>query len=1674
MKRKITFLIAALCAVMLITQSYTAVGQERAMTTATSLAKWNKQSITANTPITANSGDANNSGVAKMTANKNYTSAGTNCYYNSNIGSGAEIVFSDLTLSGYLVNLTFYSRGSQKGSITATYSTDGTNYSALQTINAITTSEKQYTINNVPANAVKVKLAYGATSGSFYFGTPEFSGNAPSITISPATISVDYEEHMSGYGDDESLSMTTNIAGTNPALYEVHYCATPDGTYTEDSGPDWLYANVSYSSAFHVDWYIDENTGSDRGPVYFKVYNTTYEKYSNYVTVTQTGAPTQVATPTFSVDAGTYNVAKSVELSCTTPGATIKYSTDNGDTWTTYSTAIAVNVTTTIKAKAIKDGLTDSEVASATYTLKCATPTFSPAAGTYTENQSVEINCESASAAIHYTTDGSTTPTSSSPTYSSAISITQNTTIKAIAMKDGWTNSDEASATYNIKLAAPTFSPTPGVYMETKSVTLSGPDGATIKYTTDGSDPTSGTTYSSAISVSATTTIKAIAIKDGMTNSNVASATYTIATVHDVSWAVENTPASGTLEDVYINGIVSKIVTAYSSSYHNISFDMSDDGEQTGDQLRAYRCKGIDGEDLASADDIVLGDIVTVTGDLLLYNSTISELGEGCHLVYIKPVIKKETVELTTFSYSSGNGPSSPQSFTVRGRNLTENLVVTASSDYEVCATSDGTYTSSISLSTTNSTTKTVYVRLKAGLALGEHNGTITMTSADAVTQTINLEGSVSGYTVTYDANNATTGTVPTDEIEYAKNATVTVKTNSGSLDRTGYNFTGWNSSPDGSGTHYAATAPLGTFSIIANTTIYAEWSPITYACTITKIGDDASATAKLQVWNGSAYVDAESPIACGAQVKVVVTTSQTYYTYTLSSNEVSIDENGVFTMPANTVTVTVTTRHLYTITYPGSYTNGDVTELPTSAYAGASIVIETTPATNYYLYAVTASAGSPVVNGNNIEFTMPSSDVTITAITFARIIYTVTYSVNGVTNIVAAANVNAGDNIATLPTPASGIPAGFTFDGWTKGDALNKLTNPFTPTATETLYAIFKRDETDLAPAYVLVDSDLDDYSGDYLIVYVEGELAFDGSLTTFDAVSNTKGITIDNDMIVSNATTDAFNFTISSITGGYSIQGASGKYVGRIASSNGMNTSENTIANSISYDETNGCISITSNSLYLRYNKSAGQTRFRYFTNTNQEAIQLFKKQLVNKTVTKYYTFVLENDFEATEDVVITTPVIIPNGTVYAMNGYELTNTDPANLVIEDGGQLITSNSVAATIVRNITSAESKTVDDHWYTIASSVNAPTFVSVTNLTTDGTYDLYRYDEASFTWQNSKKDIGGGVQQFTAFQNGRGYLYRKAGSETIKYVGTINTGDFENYSLSWASTNNDLKGLNLIGNPFPHNIYKGYGGAIDDAKLSDKFYYLENNGTWQIGTYETPIKPGMGIMVQTNSAGYITIKDDNTAATAEKAPAAKASVNEMMFTIANSQYKDAVYAVFDNGYGLYKLEHQNTEAPMAYITQNNKRYGSAMMSDDVRSFNLNFKAKALSLYTLSCKAFGEFDYVHVIDRLTGEDIDILIEGEYSFIGTPEDMENRFIVKLGSSADNNENDVFVFQNGNDIVVNGEGELQIFDVTGRMISTQRVSGIESVAKPSQTGVYIFRIVGETVKTQKIVVE
>jgi hypothetical protein len=430
----------------------------------------------------------------------------------------------------------------------------------------------------------------------------------------------------------------------------------------------------------------------------------------------------------------------------------------------------------------------------------------------------------------------------------------------------------------------------------------------------------------------------------------------------------------------------------------------------------------------------------------------------------------------------------------------------------------------------------------------------------------------------------------------------------------------------------------------------------------------------------------------------------------------------------------------------------------------------------------------------------------------------------------------------------------------------------------------------------------------------------------------------------------------------------------------------------------------------------------------------------------------------------------ITVANGATLTING-NVTNGGNDKIIVEDGGQVIVSNSGIRATLKKSVSNTAKDTKPTWYTISTPVSITYASSVINLisSTDPgfNYDLYYYQETTRLWKNYKNSS-------FYINNGKGYLYWNSTGSELAFPGLMNYGNVNVTLTKTAAEPADaLAGFNLIGNPYPHNIYKGAGTAIENSvaegyELATGFYTLSNSGEWVAGTDNTTaIKPAQGILVQATTAGTLTIKDKTESA-------AKANNDNIKFSVANNQFEDVTYALFMDEIGLTKINHRNDQAPMIYITQDGENYAIATMGDDTETFGLNFKAMTTGMYTLSAKADGMFSYLHVIDRLTGEDIDMLVDGKYEFIGSPRDNEARFIVKLRYNANGFDNDEFIYQNGDELIVNGEGELQVYDVMGRYVASYNVNGNKRIsAEQFSNAVYIFRLIGSDVKTQKIVV-
>lgn len=157
----------------------------------------------------------------------------------------------------------------------------------------------------------------------------------------------------------------------------------------------------------------------------------------------------------------------------------------------------------------------------------------------------------------------------------------------------------------------------------------------------------------------------------------------------------------------------------------------------------------------------------------------------------------------------------------------------------------------------------------------------------------------------------------------------------------------------------------------------------------------------------------------------------------------------------------------------------------------------------------------------------------------------------------------------------------------------------------------------------FTKVEENLSDWTGEYLIVYETGSLAFNGALTKLDVANNYKEVVIDGKSIVADGT---FSFFIEKNGEGYSIKSASGYYIFNKSDSNGLESSTSIPSNnnSISYNQSD--VDVIAASSHLRFNSNKDQMRFRYYKSSSynrQKAIQLYKKEVVfaDYTATLHY---------------------------------------------------------------------------------------------------------------------------------------------------------------------------------------------------------------------------------------------------------------------------------------------------------------------------------------------------------------------------------------------------------------------------------------------------------------------
>ena len=422
----------------------------------------------------------------------------------------------DVTASPSSVSI---SQGNQGSSTLTTTVSGGFNNSISLSASGVppgtTVTFSPSTISASGAGNSTVTIAVGLnTSGGTYPITVTLNGGGiqqsatVNLTVTAATVATPVFSPKAGiYTSAQSVTITD--ATTGAAIYFTTNGTSPTTAST-------LYTGLVTVSSTETLRAIAVASG-----------------YSNSAVTTATYT-IAAAAPVFSPNGGTYTSRPSVTITDATTGAAI-YFTTNGTAPTTASTLytgpVLVSSTEALKAIAVASGSSNSAVTTATYTIAATTPVLSPRTGVYTSAQSVTITDSTTGAAIYYTTDGITTPTTASTSYTGPVTVSSTETLKVMAVASGYSNSAVLTATYTIAATTPVLSPRAGIFTSAQSVTITdATTGAAIYFTTNGTAPTTASTlYTGPVTVSSTETLKVVAVASGYSNSSVVTAPYTIA-----------------------------------------------------------------------------------------------------------------------------------------------------------------------------------------------------------------------------------------------------------------------------------------------------------------------------------------------------------------------------------------------------------------------------------------------------------------------------------------------------------------------------------------------------------------------------------------------------------------------------------------------------------------------------------------------------------------------------------------------------------------------------------------------------------------------------------------------------------------------------------------------------------------------------------------------------------------------------------------------------------------------------------------------------------------------------------------------------------------------------------------------------------------------------------------
>ena len=363
----------------------------------------------------------------------------------------------------------------------------------------------------------------------------------------------------------------------------------------------------------------------------------------------------------------------------------------------------------------------------------------------------------------------------------------------------------------------------------------------------------------------------------------------------------------------------------------------------------------------------------------------------------------------------------------------------------------------------------------------------------------------------------------------------------------------------------------------------------------------------------------------------------------------------------------------------------------------------------------------------------------------------------------------------------------------------------------------------------------------------------------------------------------------------------------------------------------------------------------------------------------------------------------------------------------------------------------------DGGYYLIASPVGEVNPENITNMLSNN-YDLYRFNQSapvvngiSLEWENYK-------QESFSLEPGKGYLYANDHDVTLQFTGTAYNG--ENTITLTKTDNVDWSGWNLVGNPFAQTAY-----------ITKAFYTMNGTGS--------EVVAGTGNSIEAMEGIFVIAEQNNEEMTFSTTQPAELN-QQLVINVTQNRGAaiDRAIVRFGGTSSLPKLQ-LNPSHTKVYIPQSGKDY-AIVHSTAQGEMPVNFKAEKNGSYTLNVNAENmSMNYLHLIDNMTGADVDLLATPSYTFEATTRDYASRFRMVFSANETDGPSSgsgSFAYFNGSEWQISnmGSATLQVIDVMGRVLSNETISGNAEIHLNQPAGIYMLRLInGNNVKVQKVVV-